>query len=71
MKISFDDEADAIYIQLSDGEIAENRKLDDRTVLDLDGNGNIIGVEILDASKRFKEAGELSIDFSDLDVATV
>jgi len=52
MEIRYDKEADAIYIRLREGEFAKNKKIDDLTILDLDAEDNILGIEILDASKR-------------------
>jgi uncharacterized protein YuzE len=37
MKITFDKEADAMYIELSDKGFSENKKIDDNTIIDLDG----------------------------------
>jgi len=52
MKITIDKQADAMYIELSDGEFAKNKKIDDETILDLDENGKIIGIELLNVSER-------------------
>jgi len=52
MKITFDKEADAVYIEFSSGEFASNKKIDDNTIIDLDKDGNILGIEILSVSKR-------------------
>ncbi|MBI2629258.1 DUF2283 domain-containing protein [Candidatus Pacearchaeota archaeon] len=52
MKITFDKEADAMYIEVSEGAFAKNRKIDDETIIDLDKNGKIIGIELLNVSKR-------------------
>ena len=41
-----------MYIEFSDGEFAENKKIDNDTILDLDENGNILGIEIINVSKR-------------------
>ena len=63
MIITFDREADAVYIELSSGEFASNKKLDKNTIIDLDEKGNILGIELLNVSKR------LSKDFlSDISV---
>ncbi len=51
MEISYDEEADALYIKFGKGSFSKNKKVDDNTILDLDDEGKIIGVEILDASK--------------------
>jgi uncharacterized protein YuzE len=52
MEISYDKEADAMYIEFRKGEFAKNRKIDDFTIIDLDKEENILGIELLDASKR-------------------
>lgn len=52
MKITFDKEADAMYIEVSDEEFAKNKKIDNETIIDLDKNGKIIGIELLNVSKR-------------------
>ncbi len=52
MEIAYDKEADALYIKFRDGEFAKNKRIDDFTVIDLDESGNILGIELLDASRR-------------------
>ncbi|MEK6846285.1 MAG: DUF2283 domain-containing protein [Nanoarchaeota archaeon] len=52
MEITYDKEADALYIKFRDGEFAKNKKIDDFTVIDFDEKGNILGIELLDASQR-------------------
>lgn len=52
MKIKFDKEADAVYLEFFNGEFAANKKIDDDTIIDLDERGNILGIEILNVSKR-------------------
>lgn len=51
MKIEFDKEADAVYIEFNDGEFAANKKIDKNTIIDLDKDGRILGIEIINASK--------------------
>ena len=36
MKITFDKEADAVYIEFSSGEFVSNKKIDNDTIIDLD-----------------------------------
>ncbi len=55
MKITFDKEADAVYIEFSNGEFASNKKIDDFTIIDLDEKGNILGIELLNVSKRISK----------------
>lgn len=52
MKITFDKEADAMYIEVSGEEFAKNKKIDSETIIDLDKKGKIIGIELLNVSKR-------------------
>ena len=52
MKITFDKEADAVYIEFSDGKFGSNKKIDDNTIIDLDKDGKILGIELLDVSQR-------------------
>ncbi len=52
MEINYDKEADAVYIEFQKGEFAKNKKIDEFTIIDLDKKGNILGIEILEASKR-------------------
>ena len=54
MEVTYDKEADAVYIEFSKAEFAKNKKVDDFTIIDFDKEGKIIGIEILDASKRFQ-----------------
>lgn len=52
MKIDYDKESDAMYIEIRKGKFSRNKKVDDITILDLDKEGNILGIELLDVSKR-------------------
>jgi uncharacterized protein YuzE len=52
MEITYDKEADALYIGFRKGDFSSNKKMDDLTILDLDDKGQVLGIEILDASKR-------------------
>ena len=53
MRIKYDSEVDAMYIELRKGEFSKNKIIDDLTIIDLDKDGNMLGIELLDASKRF------------------
>ncbi len=52
MEISYDKEADAMYIEFRKGKFAKNKKIGDFTIIDLDAEGNILGIELLEVSKR-------------------
>jgi len=52
MEISYDKEADAMYIEFRKGEFVKNKKIDDFTVIDLDKDDKILGIELLEVSTR-------------------
>ncbi len=52
MNISFDEKADALYIQFQEGSVAKTHKLQDGILIDIDDAGGIFGIEILDVSER-------------------
>jgi len=52
MKVRYDEEADALYIKLREGEYHESDEIRDGFILDYDVDGNIIAIEILNASSR-------------------
>jgi len=61
MEISYDKEADALYIRLRQGEFDHNKKVDDSTMLDLDKDNMILGIEVIDASKNVPTLSELHV----------
>ena len=52
MKITFDKEADAMYIYLKEKKTFKTKCITDDTIVDLDKDGNVIGIELLFVSKR-------------------
>ena len=52
MKIEFDPEADAAYLELIDGEVARTEQIESGIISDFDENGRLLGLEILYISKR-------------------
>ncbi|MBD0264300.1 MAG: DUF2283 domain-containing protein [Tolypothrix sp. Co-bin9] len=52
MKITYDPEVDILRIIFSDTPIEESDEEKPGVIFDYDENGNIVGLEILDASKR-------------------
>jgi uncharacterized protein YuzE len=67
MKISYDKEADALYIRLLEGEY-ECRvvRLTDDIALDFAAGEKLVGIEVLVASRLFKEPGVPVIEIKDL-----
>ncbi len=52
MKIKYFQETDTLYIEFRAAEVAETRDLDEDTLLDLDGSGNICAITIEHARDR-------------------
>ena len=52
MEISYDKEADAMYIEFRKGDCANTKAIDKETIIDIDNKGNLLGIELLSVSKR-------------------
>jgi uncharacterized protein YuzE len=52
MKVKYFQETDTLYIEFKAGAIEESRDLDENTILDLDGAGNICAMTIEHAKDR-------------------
>jgi len=50
MRVRYDEEADALYIRLREGQYDESDEIREGFILDYDADGHIIGIEILEAS---------------------
>lgn len=57
MRVEYDHQADAVYLSLSsrNEKVWKSREIEPGVILDLDKKRKVIGIEILDASKRFKQ----------------
>jgi uncharacterized protein YuzE len=49
IRVSYDSAVDALYIRLADGRAARTPEVDSDpcTLVDLDGDGNLIGIEVI------------------------
>lgn len=61
MKIQYDKLADALYIFLKKGRIQKTIKAGKEVLIDVDKQGRIVGIEILNASRQIpkKEIGKI------------
>jgi uncharacterized protein YuzE len=62
MKIEFDQQADAMYIRLRAGTVAESDEVRPGVVLDFDAEGRVLGIEMLDVSQRTDNPRELAME---------
>lgn len=58
MRITYDPEADALYIGFGEG-AATVEEVAEGIALDWDAEGKLLGIEILDASRRLSDPGAL------------
>ncbi len=67
MKITFDREADALYIRLMEGDYqCRVVRLTDDVALDLAAGEKLVGIEVLGASRLFEKPEAPSVDLKDL-----
>jgi len=62
MKIEYDQQADAMYIRLRAGKVFESEEVRPGVVLDFDDQGQVLGIEMLDVSKRTDNPRELAME---------
>jgi uncharacterized protein YuzE len=68
MKITYDSEADAVYIRFAEGAAIQRTRFDDEGIaVDFDVRGRLVGIEILYASVRIDDVGALKgVAFEDI-----
>ncbi len=62
MKVVYDPEVDVLSVLLSEAPVAESDQDKPGVILDYDSDGNMVGFEILDASRRM--ANPLSVEYA-------
>lgn len=61
MRVTYDKRANAMYIKMSDGLSVSTRKITDKVIVDLNENGDLIGIELLEASTYIEDVD--SVDY--------
>lgn len=54
MKLNYYSETDSLYIDLSETQSAESREVSEGVVLDYDAEGNLVGIDIDNASRKVR-----------------
>lgn len=54
MKLNYYPETDSLYIDLAERPSSESREVSQGVVLDYDVNGNLVGIDIDNASKKLE-----------------
>ena len=71
MKIEYSKEADALYVYFREVFVASSKEIEDGVVIDFDEKGQLIGIEVLDVSKRFSLSDIVNINIENLPVEAV
>ena len=56
MKVVYDPATDTLTVELNSGPVAHSDENQPGVILDYDDQGNVVGIETLDASKRVADA---------------
>lgn len=62
MNIKFDKETDIIYVRFTDHEVYESDEEKPGMVIDYDIQGNIVGIEYLEASAKVEDPGQVQYE---------
>ncbi|MDX2139255.1 MAG: DUF2283 domain-containing protein [Chloroflexota bacterium] len=52
MRVTYDEQADALYISLVDKTVHRSQRVNFNCALDMDADGDVIGIEVLNVRKR-------------------
>jgi len=64
MKTIYDSETDTLTVIFSEAAVAESDEDKEGVILDYDSSGNLVSVEILDASKRVADPRSVTLELA-------
>mgnify|MGYP001613721885 CR=1 FL=1 len=64
MKVEFDPQADALYLALKDGQVADTLEVGKHIYVDIDATGDPLGIEVLFVSRRFATEDLATLTFN-------
>jgi uncharacterized protein YuzE len=63
VKLKIDEKGDALYLRLDDSKIVESEEVSPGVVLDFNAENQVVGVEILNLSKRSPNLNPRELQF--------
>ena len=70
MKLTYDPETDSLYIDLSEQPSVDSQEISEGIVLDYDASGNLVGIDIDNASKKV-QLKELTLSRLPTEIQTI
>ena len=64
MKVTYDRETDILQLVFTNALVEESDEDKPGVIIDYDKNGNVVGMEILDASKRVEDPQAVHLDIA-------
>lgn len=64
MRVSFDARTDTLTVILSDAQVAESDESKQGIILDYDAKGNLVSLEVLDASARVQDPKSVTLSLA-------
>jgi uncharacterized protein YuzE len=64
MKVEYDRTTDTLTVIFRQGDVAESDEERAGVILDYDAGGNLLSIEVLDASRRVEEPGRMTFSTS-------
>jgi uncharacterized protein YuzE len=71
MKIEYSKNIDALYIRLREATTGDSIDIEQGVTIDLDDQGHIVGIEILDASEKMEISDLVNISIENLPLEKV
>lgn len=64
MKVKYDKSVDILYIRLTDEVIDESDEAQPGFVIDYDSEGEVVGIEIMNASKKMRQPAMVELEIA-------
>lgn len=69
MKFHYDNKVDALYIRFNNQRYKDSDEIAEGIIFDYDNAGKIVGIEVLDASKKFPKGFRSKLKNKDISIS--